>query len=72
MKQILISTPFITLGQLLKYAGMLQSGGEIKHFLAQNAITVNQVEENRRGRKLYPGDEIIINQTVSLRIGPKQ
>lgn len=71
MKEIWISTPFITLGQLLKYAGLLQSGGEVKHFLAMNEITVNQVLENRRGRKCFPGDTIVINQKTSLKIGIK-
>ncbi|MDD3112951.1 MAG: RNA-binding S4 domain-containing protein [Candidatus Izemoplasmatales bacterium] len=71
MKEIWITTPFITLGQALKYAGLLQSGGEIKLYLASNTITVNQTPENRRGRKLYPGDVIHINQQIALKIGIK-
>lgn len=71
MKTISINSAFITLGQLLKYANLLQSGGEAKGFIATNQITVNQVEESRRGRKIYPGDVVVINQTTSLRITKK-
>ncbi len=60
MKKIDITTEYITLGQLLKFAGVLQSGGEIKAFLADTRVTVNDEPENRRGRKLYPGDRIAV------------
>ncbi len=60
MQKIKIQTEFITLGQLLKYASILQSGGEVKSFLAVTKVTVNAVFDNRRGRKLYPGDRVSI------------
>ncbi|HAQ57351.1 MAG TPA: S4 domain-containing protein YaaA [Acholeplasmatales bacterium] len=60
MKTIDITTEYITLGQLLKFAAVLQSGGEVKSFLAEVRVTVNDEPENRRGRKLYPGDRITV------------
>ncbi len=68
MKTIEITSPYITLGQLLKFANVIQSGGETKFFLAENIITVNGVQDNRRGKKCYPGDIIIINKTIKLQI----
>lgn len=57
-KQVEITSDEITLGQFLKFADFIGSGGEVKHFLQENKITVNGQPENRRGRKLRAGDVI--------------
>lgn len=56
-EEIHLKTPHITLGQLLKIADLVSSGGQAKWFLQEyaNDILVNGEPENRRGRKLYPG-----------------
>lgn len=54
--------PFITLGILLKIAGIIDTGGQAKFFLAENTVLVNGEEENRRGRKLYHGDLIQVGK----------
>lgn len=51
----------ITLGQLLKVLGYVNSGGEVKHRIHEFDITVNGESEHRRGRKLYTGDVVMIN-----------
>ena len=56
-----ITTDYITLQQFLKLEDIASSGGEAKVLVSQLDITVNGEKENRRGRKLYPGDEIIIS-----------
>lgn len=56
-----ITTSYITLGQLLKFAGIAGSGGDIKYLLSETDITVNKEVERRRGRKLYPGDVVVVN-----------
>lgn len=58
MKNIKITTEYITLGQFLKLSNIISSGGEAKFFLQENVIYVNNELENRRGRKLYPNDKI--------------
>jgi len=58
MRKIDISTEYITLGQLLKLAGCVDTGGEVKRFLRERRVTVNGLPEERRGRKLYPGDAV--------------
>ena len=57
---------FITLGVLLKITGIIDTGGQAKYFLSENAVLVNGEEENRRGRKLYHGDEIQIRKQSFL------
>jgi ribosome-associated protein YbcJ (S4-like RNA binding protein) len=59
---VTIRTPYIQLGQFLKVVNLVQTGGEVKAFLVSNPIKVNQVHEQRRGRKLYPGDLIDVGQ----------
>lgn len=63
---IQISTPFIQLGQLVKMIGLVQTGGEVKVYLTQQPIQVNQQPEQRRGRKLYPGDVVVIGERQYL------
>ncbi len=67
MKQIKISTEFVTLGQFLKLANLIQTGGEAKFYLKENKVIVNGEEDNRRGRKLYSGNIVEVeNQTFEI------
>lgn len=65
-KEIRINSVFITLAQLLKFADVISSGGQAKDFLANNLIIINGQNDNRRGRKLYSGDKVIINNEICL------
>ena len=49
---------YITLNILLKITNIIATGGQAKWYLQENEVLVNGVLENRRGRKLYPGDKI--------------
>lgn len=57
---------FITLNILLKITGEISTGGQAKYFLQTTKVLVNGEEENRRGRKLYPGDEVVVGNTRYL------
>jgi ribosome-associated protein len=59
-QQVEIRDEYITLGQLLKLAGFIGSGGGAKDFLAEAQITVNGEPDNRRGRKVRPGDVVVV------------
>jgi ribosome-associated protein len=52
----------IRLGQLLKLAGVLEAGGEVKALLAEGSVTVNGAVEQRRGRQLAPGDRVRVGE----------
>jgi ribosome-associated protein len=56
--EIAIRGEMIRLGQLLKLAGIVDSGSEVKAFLAAEAVLVNDEPEGRRGRQLHPGDVV--------------
>lgn len=57
---IQITTPYVTLGQVLKMTDWIQSGGQAKWAVKTLKITVNGEKEDRRGRKCYPNDVIVI------------
>ena len=61
MEEKKIITEYITLGQFLKFANIIETGGREKEFLKTNVVLVNSIEENRRGRKLYRGDVVEVN-----------
>jgi ribosome-associated protein len=48
----------ITLGQLLKLAGVAETGGHAKQLIGDGAVTVNGRKELRRGRKLVATDVV--------------
>lgn len=58
--EVSIRTEYITLGQFLKLANVIDSGGMAKWFLDQYPIKINGENENRRGKKLRIGDSIVI------------
>lgn len=60
MREVSITTEYIALGQFLKLAEVIDTGGMAKAFLAEVPIQINGEPDNRRGRKLYPGDEVAI------------
>lgn len=62
MIEIIIYSEPLTLGQFLKFIGEIYSGGEVKNFLENNQVFVNENKENRRGKKLFSGDLIQINE----------
>ncbi|MBT2733011.1 S4 domain-containing protein YaaA [Carnobacterium sp. ISL-102] len=59
-KTIKINREFITLGQLLKHVNIISSGGMAKWYLAEHTVLVDTENENRRGKKLYPGSVVEI------------
>lgn len=46
----------IRLGQFLKFAGILDSGGDVKEAIIDGFVTVNGEVDRRRGRQLQVGD----------------
>ena len=71
MKKVIIDRPFITLGQLLKEEAIIPTGGAAKWYLKENTVLVNGDADDRRGRKLYPGDEVTLPDRGKLVIESK-
>ena len=68
MKDIVIDTEFVTLGQLLKMTDAISSGGMAKWFLSEHDVYVNGEVDDRRGRKLRNGDTVNIPGVGRFRI----
>ena len=68
MNNVKITTEYITLGQFLKLTSIAPSGGLVKAILAEYKISVNDTPDNRRGKKLYPGDKVTIKTIGEYRI----
>lgn len=66
MKKVLINSEYITLAQFLKLEGYIGSGGEAKYFLKEVDVLLNDVFEDRRGKKLYNNDVIKIDNQEFL------
>ena len=60
MRDVAIRGDMIRLGQLLKLADVVDSGGELKALLAEAQVLVNGEPDNRRGRQLHPGDVVTV------------
>ena len=61
----------ITLGQFLKAASLVGSGGEAKMLIADGMVRVNGEVELRRGHKLQPGDVVQV-QGASAQVAEAQ
>lgn len=58
MEKINISTEFIRLDALLKFACLAGSGGEAKAAVQEGLVKVNGQVCTMRGKKLLPGDRV--------------
>lgn len=54
----------IRLGQLLKLAGLVETGGEAKLRIQEGEARVNGTVETRRGRQLVAGDRVEFGGTL--------
>lgn len=66
------SEEFITVGQLLKEVGAISTGGQAKWFLREHPVVIDGAQEDRRGRKVYPGTQVIVPAvgTVTVAAAP--
>lgn len=61
---VAISTEFIKLDALLKYAGLVNSGGEAKTLIQEGDVLVNGEVCTMRGKKLRPGDTVTLEEAT--------
>lgn len=58
MKTITITTEFIKLQDLLKFANLVETGGEAKERIQGGEVSVNGEVCTMRGKKIRPGDDV--------------
>ncbi len=67
MKNIEITTEFIKLDALLKYAALVETGGEAKQLVQNGEVKVNGEVCTMRGKKLRNGDVVeAVGQKVQV------
>ena len=63
MMTFTVKGEYITLGQLLKAAGLVDNGVEAKEVIRNGEASVDGAVDERRGRKLYGGESVIFRGT---------
>ncbi|MFS0865886.1 RNA-binding S4 domain-containing protein [Microbacterium sp. 179-B 1A2 NHS] len=58
VEDVSIGGEAIRLGQFVKFAGILDSGGDVKEAIIDGFVTVNGEVDRRRGRQLQIGDVV--------------
>ncbi len=61
MEKIIITSEFIKLDQLLKYSGVIDSGGIAKMLILDGYVKVNDKICTMRGKKIKSGDKVSLN-----------
>lgn len=61
MENITITTEYIKLQDLLKFAAAVQTGGEAKLAVQEGEVSVNGEVCTMRGKKIRPGDVVTFN-----------
>ncbi len=60
-EEIKITTEYIKLDQLLKFSGIAENGADAKDMILDEIVSLNGEICTMRGKKIRPGDEVVIN-----------
>ena len=66
MKTVIITTEFIKLQDLLKFANLVCTGGEAKIIIQEGEVKVNGEVCTMRGKKIRPGDTVEVGGEIRL------
>lgn len=64
--EIYIKDDSITIGQLLKKIGLIQTDGGAKFYLESNKVLINNKKPEGRNTKVKNGDLLIINSNIFI------
>lgn len=71
-EQITITTEYISLDKLLKFAGIADTGGQAFMMVEDGIISLNGVQVQEKRRKIYPGDVVNIDNQLELTVVREQ
>lgn len=63
-----LKSEFVNLVQVLKYLGVISTGGEISNYMENDLIFYNGTLEHRKRKKLYAGDVVVIDNKIEVSI----
>lgn len=66
--EIKIHTEFITFVNLLKLAGVIQTGGQVIEFVEEGTAKLNDVVIFEKRKKIRPGDVVTIDGNVEITV----
>ena len=64
--EVPITGESIKLGQFIKLASLVATGGEAKTAIAEGAVTVNGEVDTRRGASLRAGDKVCVGTMCAV------
>ncbi len=67
VRDVVVRGEYVELCDVLKFEGLVASGGEAKCVIAEGLVTVNGEPETRKRKKLRPGDGVTF-KGCSLRL----
>lgn len=59
---------YVELNQLLKLVGICDSGGAGKAIVASGVVTVDGVRELRKTAKIRPGQRVVVDEQIEVRV----
>lgn len=68
MEKVYIHTEFIKLQQVLKLAGLIDQGSDVKYYLSENMVYVNNELATERGKKIRHGDIVELKGVGSVEV----
>ena len=68
MRDVEVRAGGIDLGQLMKFAGLVDTGGDAKALLAEGVVLVNDEVDMRRGRTLRDGAVVTVADEEPVRV----
>ena len=68
MERVTIKTEFIKLGQVIKLASFVGQGSDVKILIAEGLVKVNGEVATQRGKKIYPGDVVEVEDMGSVMV----
>ncbi|MBN9644418.1 RNA-binding S4 domain-containing protein [Corynebacterium mendelii] len=60
-EEVAVAGGSIKLGQFIKLAGLVDTGGDAKQAIAEGRVAVNGEKDTRRGKTLRPGDTVTVD-----------
>lgn len=68
MEKVYIHTEFIKLQQVLKLAGLIDQGSDVKYYLSQGLVYVNNEQASERGKKIRHGDIVEVKGVGAVEV----
>lgn len=68
MEKVIIHTEKIQLDQFLKWAGIIESGGQVRIMLDEGLIFINGIKETAKRKQLHHGDVVTITDIGEFQV----